>query len=419
MAKFNFSILFILLFCLNAFSQKEVKPFLDKNTNALKLSDTTDFSDLECFDDLLKGKRIVMLGEFNHGAKEIFLMKNRLIEYLHEKHGFDLVLMESGVGEMIQMNNLKDSLRAEQLVFSGLMGPWLTEEFAALMSYFKSQNDLYLGGYDPQKTGSSFSKVLKEILREQKAEVLNNALDLESENNAFIRQMKKQSKDSSMLAQYQKLVRKYLELELYLADNQEDVLGLSVDSLQLKLVLQTIKNRIWYLDYYFRFKEDNNWSKRFAARDSAMSMNVEFFLDHLFPNKKVIICGHNFHISKYNESQLTMGEKVSEKYGNEVFAIGFFGGNGKYASNSREIKKLTAPEKENDLRKIMLHSENEISFLPFSATYQKGGEWLDQDVTITDSFINLSKGDALNLKKTFDALIFIKNISPPEYLKWE
>ena len=360
-----------------------------------------------------------MLGEFNHGAKEIFLLRNRLIQYLHQKHGYDLLLMESGVGEMIKMNYSKAKMTPKQIAFSGLMGPWCTEEFEELLTYTKGTNNLYVGGYDVQKTGSSFKEILIEVLNKIDAGIAKNATNIEEMNHDFVKSMKKNKKDPHMSETYENLVEGYLDIEQVLDENYQTLIEEGVEEIQLNLIFQTLKNRIGYLDYYYQFKNDNDWSKRFAARDSFMAINTVFFVEELFPSGKIIICGHNYHISKYNEKQLTMGEKLVEKYDQELLSIAIFGGNGNYASNSRKTKTLEVPIKNNDLRKIMQNSENEISFLPFSAAKKNGGEWIDQDVTITDSFINLSKGKTLNLNQTFDALIFIKNISPPVFLKWE
>jgi len=320
---------------------------------------------------------------------------------------------------MMKMNYSNAKMTPKQMAFSGLMGPWCTEEFSELMTYYKGSNRLYFGGYDAQKTGNSFSEILNKVLNKIDTGIAENAIELEEENHEFGKSLKQEQKDSLMGETYEDLVERYLDVEQILDENYQTLIEEGIDEIRLKLIFQTLKNRIGYLDYYYQFKIDNDWSKRFAARDSFMAMNAVFFMEELFPAEKLIICGHNYHISKYNQKQLTMGEKLLEKYGEELLSIGFFGGNGEYASNSRKIKTLEAPTEENDLRKIMLQSENEITLLPLSGTSQKGGEWLDLEVTITDSFINLYKGKTMDLKKTFDAIIFIKNISPPVFLKRE
>jgi erythromycin esterase len=55
-----------------------------------------DFHDLEPLRETLKGVRVVMLGEQSHGDGTTFLAKTRLIRFLHERMGFDVLAFESG-----------------------------------------------------------------------------------------------------------------------------------------------------------------------------------------------------------------------------------------------------------------------------------------------------------------------------------
>ncbi|MEM6721232.1 MAG: hypothetical protein AAF611_18020 [Bacteroidota bacterium] len=106
----------------------------------------------------VKNKRIVLLGELNHGSKEIFLSRNDLIKSLHEKLGFDVILFESGIGELIETNSQKKNLPPNKMTY-GFFGGWRTSEFVDLMDYVKSRN-MSISGFDVQRTGNSFQSVL-------------------------------------------------------------------------------------------------------------------------------------------------------------------------------------------------------------------------------------------------------------------
>ena len=64
----------------------------------VRLSTTADddFADLAPFGAAIGSARIVALDEQTHGGHEEFVLKTRLLRYLHERLGFDVLVLESG-----------------------------------------------------------------------------------------------------------------------------------------------------------------------------------------------------------------------------------------------------------------------------------------------------------------------------------
>jgi erythromycin esterase len=354
----------------------------------------------------LKNKRLILLGEFNHGSKEVFELHNSLIKYLHESKGIDVILFESGIGELITPDLDRDQMTASQMT-NGFFGNWRTQEFIELMSYVKSQN-ISIAGFDVQRTGGSFSSLLESILKKHNIDSVQYS-KLESrygscaselsQKNAVYESLK--GKVTYLIADYQKLFK---QLELKDSANP---------SRELKLTCVTIQNRICYLTYMLQFLNDQDWSKRWAARDSAMASNVQWLIDSVYKDQSVIIIGHNYHIGRYNRNEVVMGEILKDKFKDEMYSIGFFAGSGTYLNNSgHEVKMLPPDSTALDIKHIVATLTGTVNFINVSNQPVKGLEWMNQEITVNDTFVDLRNSNKMNLSKTFDGLILLDQVSP-------
>ena len=62
-------------------------------------------TDFLCFlDEELKNKQILLLGEQLHQDGATLQMKTRMVRYLHEKLGYNVILYETGLYDMYLMN---------------------------------------------------------------------------------------------------------------------------------------------------------------------------------------------------------------------------------------------------------------------------------------------------------------------------
>src|SRR4051794_33215908 len=65
--------------------------------------DEADFRDLSPLARAIGDARVVMLGEAGHGDGATFRAKARLVRFLHEQLGFDVLAWESGTWQCDQM----------------------------------------------------------------------------------------------------------------------------------------------------------------------------------------------------------------------------------------------------------------------------------------------------------------------------
>ena len=99
-----------------------------------------DFSDFEPIKKAIGSSRVVMLGEQSHGDGATIAAKIRLVKFLHQKMGFDVLAWESGVYSCsIADRNVKDPTKPASSYSEGIFGIWTTGGlFPMLADYVKS-----------------------------------------------------------------------------------------------------------------------------------------------------------------------------------------------------------------------------------------------------------------------------------------
>ena len=390
--------------CCQSLTDEQVN-FLKSNSGTIYLDSLQERPDWSFLLPHVKDKNLILIGEFNHGSKEIFELRNSLIKYLHRKTGTKTILFEAGIGELIAADMNRDDLTPFQMT-DGLFGGWRTKEFVELMSYVKSHN-ISIGGFDVQRTGLTFNPVLIELVQRCKLDTLSS-YDLETRYRLVARELtNRKAIYDSLRSITETLIRDYQKVKTLLSpfiteDAPRDLL----------LVNITLENRITYLSYMLQFLKDKDWNRRWAARDSAMAMNVQWLIERVYKDGPVILIGHNYHIGKYNEHEKVMGELLAPGYGNDLYSIGIFAGSGSFNDNSGEVVRMVPPDSAGlDIKHIISQLDGEVTFLDIPEKFSNGSDWLVQEITINDTFIDLENSNKMVLFESFDGLIFLKRVS--------
>jgi hypothetical protein len=121
-----------------------LQKWIKANAIAVRTVDALDedFSDLEPLANLVANVRVVQLGEPSHGAGTSFAAKVRLIKFLHQRMGFDVLVWESG---FYDLERTEAGLRAgDNAVLSaqrGILKIWsASEQCRPLFEYAKESH---------------------------------------------------------------------------------------------------------------------------------------------------------------------------------------------------------------------------------------------------------------------------------------
>jgi erythromycin esterase len=116
--------------------------------------DDADFSDLQPLSGALEGVRMVLLGEADHASGSDFLAKSRLVKFLHQELGFDVLAFESGLyGMAVAWDSIRAGGSARAAFVKGNFAFWSgSEQMQSLIAYVGEQalgdTPLEVAGFD-------------------------------------------------------------------------------------------------------------------------------------------------------------------------------------------------------------------------------------------------------------------------------
>ena len=110
--------------------------WIRENHHAISQPVTTaadDYADLQFLKEVIGDRRIVQIGESHHSVAEYGAVKTRLIKFLHEEMGFDVLAFESSIYECFAAD-LRQLSPADAL-FATIFSVWAFEEVLPLFEY--------------------------------------------------------------------------------------------------------------------------------------------------------------------------------------------------------------------------------------------------------------------------------------------
>jgi erythromycin esterase len=419
----NRVLLFSLVFCFSATGQAQDLTASLKNcvtaVRSIEPSDT-DFSDLQGLRAALGGARVVLLGEQTHGEGSTFSAKIRLIKFLHEKMGFDVLAFESGLYDCARIwENVQQGGTLSQEVVGSLFYMYATSvQMQTLFDYIQSglhaAHPLTLTGFESQHTGVKAKTQLfvdfERFLRKQ----YPDAIDVEWELFRRVSVSTFGSRDYRPSIEEQARFFKELSvLQRLLNDGEKVGDSLTSSSGFWSQVVNSIESQT---TRYWQMVAGNEVS----VRDAQMAKNLIWLAEKAYPGKKIIVWAHNGHIAKGmgplagsrppakpEDAFVPMGATIHRAFGSKAYCIGFSGSEGSYMNYENDQILTVAPRPSASIEGALAAAGYVYAF----ADYRKASGALRQAQDGTLGDFQHAQGV---WPEVFDGLFFIARVYPVE-----
>jgi len=408
------------------FSQKQ-ETLNSITNNSIQIEDANPDSELNIFEQNTPNKfsraKIYGFGEASHNTKEFFDLKAKFFKYLVKNQGIRTFIMEesyqaeSGINEWISGG--KGDIKTIAKNFN--TGFWYTKEIVNLLQWMREYNQgkhqddqIKFYGMDIQ-IGENLNHEIREFVDSNKISIDEKLLAVaDSSANKKLDYSKEET---------------WWQIQLpKLNDLKEQILRSNLEREKHKNVLRSLDYLISYTEYASLIKEEYPKSTEF--RDLKMFENVKYIVENLSKNGKVFIWAHNEHINKkemYSTGSniINLGRNLKDHYGQDYYAVGFDFGIGKInglVSDKKKGNYWKTYDIEKPVRKTyaktLMEVNKDIYFIQFNNNLEffnekskhlliGGGGYKPKP--LHRILINKAYAD------TYDALIFVKKISVPDY----
>lgn len=361
---------------------------------------TEDTKDLIQLGKAIGNSRVVGLGETTHGTHEIFTMKHRIIRYLIEEREFNIIAFESNKPETALINQYIQGGDGDprQLLKGIYFWTWNTEEILDLINWIRAYNSTRSPKVQFLGIDMQYNKLAVKNLKEYFSttpDVLKLLLQIET--------MYKENKRSKL--NYEQLDALVASLTKKI-DSQLSGMGSAEESIRIREDLKIIAQSA---------QLDKTQSTVF--RDECMANYVKDYVD-LSGKNKVIVWGHNMHISK--DDFWKMGFHLKKHYRSDYYALGFALSSGTFTAKDYQNKIQTSHQlKENPKNSVEYKfAQLGIPLFFIDADAFKKDKWFAKKRKFRDIGAAIWGNEFIGMKLNdgYDGIVFISQSSASKLL---
>lgn len=385
-----------------------------------------DFGDLAPLRGIVGDSRIVALGEASHGDGSTFAVKERMIRFLHQEMGFDVLVFESGLYSCHKAWQwIREGKDPVESVHQAIFPIWTDSAqarplFQYLAQAARSDHPLELAGFDMQVTG----KAARDFLLSDLQQFLQThaPAPAQSEDWTTLKTLEKLFSDPRALQQADTQAQERLLAALRnLRRGLADVAPAGEDARQRGFWRQELENLgelmrfLWAFDP--RDMAANRERKVFGIRERQMARNMLFLAEDYFAGRKIVLWGATSHLSRNRQEietnsdpeMVPMGHALWERFGEQTFVIGFTAGGGQTGvalPGAMGTPHNVPPPSEESLEALLTEAGLDTAVVPLR---NADARWLHDRWTARPMGHADMRAD---WTRVMDALVFIRAMQP-------
>jgi erythromycin esterase len=393
---------------------------LRRNAVPVRTTLSGDTADLAALGRWMGSSRIVGLGEATHGTREFSVTKDRIFRYLVQHLHFSIFAMEAdwSVGLAIDhyITTGQGNIRA---LLASTYAVWNNQETLDVLTWMRQYNaqpgrhpELHFVGIDVEDPHAA-AEIVEQFF---KANAPGNLAEVTADLQCMGITGKELSGYIFGSPAAQQACQRGITSVMALLDKARGLHAIKapVDYTRIRHATEAVLQGAEL--YAAEGRGDN------SVRDRVMADNL-VWATHIYPNARIAVWAHNFHIAAYPSLGFTsMGSVLRQRFGRNYYAVGFAFDHGAVSPNGVFAPIVVPPAYPLTAEAILREVQTPAYALNLDAVpiHSPLGRWLNRPEPI-QAFGSIGGPQDLRqrfalvqLPRLYDALIFVHESHAPQ-----